>query len=406
VISTAIPFLLALAAQSGPAPACPPCTIELDPIVEIGALSDPVGRDMSTLVGRLSSGNWVVSPVRLGPALSLHDPMGRFVKVFQVRGQGPRELSGPVVLLRVVPGDSVYALSPGRLLTLDSELEPVADVVPIRLGSVSDFLPLANGRIAASHSLLTGPRTVSVLHLLDRAGEVVRSMDTQELRPESGRDRSARRRLAPASAGGFWSMTVADSRLQRYSDEGQLMSTVVVEREWFEPWTGAPRSAFVERPQSQTIWIQELAEDRVLLISTTADENWQPPEREPVLTDTTTFTAVNDWVVEVVDPSTGVIVASRRFDERVAPVWGAAGLLYRMHVTPVGDITARIFRISLVPTPGEPLPSQEPVRRRLGPSPPSYSLGGNDDKATRPHSRWRTLRDPSHESPCRAGGVH
>jgi hypothetical protein len=86
---------------------------------------------------------------------------------------------------------------------------------------------------------------------------------------------------------------------------------VEVRSSWFVESTDYPRDERTRpKPVLQALWERD---GRIWVLIRDADANWKPgadPERSwsPTRDD-----AIYDWVLEVVEPATGTVLASRRF---------------------------------------------------------------------------------------------
>lgn len=324
---------------------CSPCSIELTEQLRIGALDDPVGMDVDTHLARTPSGAYFVAPVRSGSAvLKYDDTTGQLVKLFADTGAGPRELYGPTIRL-LVAGDTAFVVTPGRILALSEGLVPTRDVITLDLGAVTDIVPLGDGRFVASQAVLVSRGTLGATHLLAPSGDVERTVERLDA---ANGDRSARRRFALSRRGGFWSMTVFDSRLERRALSGDLIETIHVNRPWFEPFTGPLDSPYQVPWPGRTISVAELDEDRVLLVSLRADAEWEGRAVDPAGRPNASMADVLDWVIEIVSSRSGEVLASRVFDDRVGIVEGGEGQVFQLDEDDqTGHITAIVYDLSI-----------------------------------------------------------
>jgi hypothetical protein len=143
-------------------------------------------------------------------------------------------------------------------------------------------------------------------------------------------------------------MTVFDSRLERRALSGDLIETIHVNRPWFEPFAGPLDSPYQVPWPGRTISVEELDEDRVMLVSLRADAEWEGRAVDPAGRPNASMADVLDWVIEIVSSRSGEVLARRVFDDRVGIVEGGEGQVFQLDEDDqTGHITAIVYDLSI-----------------------------------------------------------
>lgn len=301
-----------------PIPICTDCEIELlhlatlSDSVEPGVLPDQV----VYVSGDAAHGYFVVSRDRT-KVLSFRDS-GSHVSMVGRAGDGPGEFRN-VRRVFLGPGDSVFVSDwgTGRLTVFSAEL---------KFGRTK-FLPyfpafvLADGQFIVSSQIQTPELIGYPIHLVDGNGGVVRSFGAEV--PEYHPDLRllATRVAAPAADGDVWAVAPGRYLLERWDPvTGELRHSTPVTSGWFQEIAKWPDDERVRPPSV----IESLWEDGgglVWFLIRTADSEWEPPPRANVerVIDRAEYDRTYDWILEVVDPQTGTVLASRRYP---VALWG------------------------------------------------------------------------------------
>ena len=207
--------------------------------------------------------------------------------------------------------------------------------------------PLPDGRIAVDDmhaSANGGQSTVSILGPTGR-------LDRELLEVP---DPVVRTLLAPASEGGFWALRGNGNRLERYGPDGELVDAVVIEGGSVAPWAeGRMDGEGQEVPRRpRYTGFSELGDGTFLLVAWVSPEEWTPgsdAEGGAMLAPATmNVSDAYDTVLELVDATSGQVLARARVPDALSVVQGAPTLFHSRHPDgELGHVITRIWRAEL-----------------------------------------------------------
>jgi hypothetical protein len=155
------------------------------------------------------------------------------------------------------------------------------------------------------------------IHRLDSVGAIVRSfgIDTPQFRPDLSR--LLTRVVAPSRGGGIWAAAPGRYIIDRWDPEsGRRDARIIVPSPWFRESDRSDRQT--EHPQPVIVGLWEDEHSLLWVLLRDGNSDWRPPEL-PVHAphDPESYSNKHDWVIEVIDPVSGRVVASRRFPEYI-----------------------------------------------------------------------------------------
>lgn len=299
---------------SGPCPSSD-CQIELELITRVTDADDP-GILPTPLVWlqETTAGTFVSASLDM-TQIAEFGPDGRLVGVIGRAGQGPGEFLRLATLIPG-PGDTLFApdLGQGRI-TMFGPDRALAGILPMHFGLPDLVMP--DGSFLVAWPIGRSETIGYPMHVVDREGRVVRSFGTEEPQYRPDLNHILTRKVALGQDGTVWAMAPARYLLERWdpSTGEQLLSTRI-RSDWFresiEPYTDE-----TVRPPPRVVGLWEDEDGLVWTIVRDADVDWEPPPRanEERPLDLQERNQLYDWVIEVVDPSSWRVLASRRFDE-------------------------------------------------------------------------------------------
>lgn len=300
-------------------PACADCTIEFVREASIGGDDDSFGhvKDDAHRTAFLSNGEFWVASSQVGGHLLRYAPDGTLLQEYDYRGDGPGEFLAPMGL--VAKGDSLVVLGGTRILVYDAEGEPARFerlyLQPFSISPMGDSTLLVQGITPDPSGPGAKPETPSgVAEQIVRIG--LDDMDrTGFPAPFDGLTSKERRRTEVAASrdGGFWTIPENRYQFRKWDSSGALISVLVRESDWFEPWRyedwDTPRDDGVP---TRITYINEDTEGLLWTVTFVQDEDFVPfPARRDGLYHKDHPQL--DAMVEVLDPDRGVVLARRRF---------------------------------------------------------------------------------------------
>jgi hypothetical protein len=198
------------------------------------------------------------------------------------------------------------------------------------------LLPLPDGRLVANSAEPNRSTAGYPFLVLSPERSVIGKFGSQDPVFSIDRQHLLDRSFAPARADRFWALWAQEYRLEQWSSRGTLIAVLERQPEWLRsaeensgPWrsSAAPpvmsRWGGLQRDRLGRLWIRFFVPDR----------RWQAalqrlPSGEQDVVDPSRYF---DTIVDVVDPLSGSVLASRRFDEYLGPLLdGPRVAVYRL----------------------------------------------------------------------------
>ena len=318
----AVPLCVVLAgcgAEAPPTEASGPCAagdcrIELEHVTRITDADDPGILPPETVWLQETEAGTFVSASLDETRIAEFGPDGRLVGVIGRAGEGPGEF-GAVVTPIPGPGDTLFApdLVQGRV-TMFGPDRSLAGTLPMPF---RPDLAMPDGSFLVARQVGRREMIGYPMHVVDREGRVVRSFGTDEPQYRPDMDHILTRNVAPGQDGTVWAMAPARYILERWDPStGELLQSTRIRSDWFREST-EPYTDETVRPPPLVDGLWEDEDGLVWTIVQDADVDWEPPpwanEHRPI--DLQEHNRTYDSVIEVVDPGSGRVLASRRFDE-------------------------------------------------------------------------------------------
>jgi hypothetical protein len=272
-----------------------------------------------------SSGNLFLTTTN--PFRPLHfDDRGAFVGTLGTEGQGPGEYQMPMWLAQG-PGDTVWAFDPA--LQRRTAWSPDGEFLATRAlpADLPHAVVLNDGELILTGPVMSEPSFGRPLHRVSREGEIVESFgELVEFEAGGHRPGWIRRVLARSGDGGFWASHRTKYSVEKFAQDGALVGSFERSVGWFPPRDPSESTTLAEDGPQPTI--RSIVEDdqgflRILI--SLPDPRWEEGlgERElqpgfeaagvyhtPVLN----HGRVYDFVIEIIDPTSGAVLASQRND--------------------------------------------------------------------------------------------
>jgi hypothetical protein len=292
-----------------------------------------------------------------GTDVIVFDSTGQYITRLGRRGGGPGEFES-IVAIDVV-NDTVYVFDGrhSRLSLFGPDLR-FARSVALDLKPTTRALVLPDGRLIVNASVRTSAAVGQPLHLME-AGKLIRSFGSEtgvfRMDVPGLLDRS----IVAAGASNVWSAHQRAYLVDLLDvSTGTLLMQFARTASWF-PSGERPRikgGSFVDEPPPPRL--ASIATDAAGLLwlgFSVADVRWRQAvkETEPGHVAIADPGRYLDAIVEVIDPQSGTLVATERFDNPPGLIIGP-GLRARTVLTPDGTPIIKVFRVTLHRTPNTP----------------------------------------------------
>lgn len=306
---------------------CAPCSVSFEHLADIGFhdMAAPITSEFAALYA-LRDGQYLSIDRSAPGTLRFHNGTGAVVRVLEADGQGPGEYRGIHQVAWTDDGYLIYDVAQSRLTWVDEGFH-FRRSVPATFSAWRMFM-LPDGRAVMNTLVPEHAPAGHMLHVRPLEGPTHAAFGGQGRPVDMRRDRASLSRVITVdSEGNIWSAMTNDYRLTRFSPAGDTLSAFEYERDWFDPWTArnmpndlrsGPPSTFTQDALIDAdglLWLvfHEAARDWRQAV-TEADSPTGYPDRRRMW----------DTVIEVIDPSSGGLVASARYPEALMAV-GASG---------------------------------------------------------------------------------
>lgn len=306
---------------------CPDCRIVLDSVVVLdGRRAEHVGEPVA--LAHMSDGRVLLSPQFDMSLVAVFDQRGRFLGRLGRKGEGPGEFMG-VGQIRVGRGDTVriYDHWNPRVTVFSPELELVGTrkmTLPVG-GGTNGLVELPDGRLVTQRPFAIPEYAGFPVHLMSADGKILLSFGSEEENPgyRLGQERLMWHTIASASDDRVWVAPTTRYSIGLWDLSGRMLAKLDRAPSWFPPHPDSPFGIDYDNPNSPPhpgiIGLWQDSEGRLWTLTYVADEHYQEA-LGPVqgiggeLRAVTNEQRYSDTMVEVLDPQSGELIASRRID--------------------------------------------------------------------------------------------
>jgi hypothetical protein len=240
----------------------------------------------------------------------VYDASGKWLSTIDPPSTAPRSW----IALFAGPGGTVvvWTWPDGDSFAIDDRLALVKrPPIPYQPNFIRD-----DGSAVVAMNIPTASLAGFPLHLVDKGGNIGGSFgsDTPEYR--SDLRLLIERVAAPARDDSVWAMPRGRYSLERWNAQtGKLISRTAIHSNWFKESRTYPADEFTRpAPIVQSLWEKD---GLIWVIVRDADQKWRAGGPGEAAWTVARMNATYDWVVEVIEPRSGDVVASRRFDGSV-----------------------------------------------------------------------------------------
>jgi len=340
-------------------PSCPTCRIEITPLATFGRGDGPGSFDAyPTSMIADSRGRIIVafSSVATTHLPKVYDASGRFLRLIGAVGEGPGEFRWGE-LLALGGSDSIFVID--KRLGRRSDFRPDFTFVRsvLMLPRVDAAVRLRSGDWVLNAEVRNRDRAGPSFHLFGAEGAYRRSFGNSRSSLDPNQDLSKKiRRMWPARDGGFWSVPWTHKYvIEHWTASGTKTRSLEPASSWFAPYEsiGEVRTSPTQARFGRVTAVFEDEAGLVWVVGHAADAKWGaglgPAQRGEGVTyfPIVDRSKVFDGIVEVLDPRSGTLLASRRVPDPLDFVL-RSGVVAGIVEDEDGRLSASAFRLRLV----------------------------------------------------------
>lgn len=293
------------------------CEITLEHLVTLSDAVDPGLFGERIFVQQDGVGRWITSTIHFDQ-LAVFSASGELEQVVGRRGKGPMEFDLVVPPL-LAPGDSLYAIDfyNANLTVLNADLQYVRSV-QFPYPTVHPSFVRPDGSIVVAGQIQSREAIGYPVHVFDRDGQRVRSFGVDVPQYRADMRRLLTRAVGPAVDGTVWTAPPGRYLIERWDPgTGDMLERIPRNApSWFTE-SGAPAGDPREvRPNTVITAVWGDDEGFVWLFMDVPADDWRPLYNRgeaPEQGNPGERNQVFDWLLEVIDPASGALIASKRF---------------------------------------------------------------------------------------------
>jgi hypothetical protein len=336
------------------------CTIALTHAVTLGSPTDDVSpTPFEVGVVRDQRDRYYVTPTSDLSSFAAYDGSGRLLQVIGRQGAGPGEF-GFIMRLEVFGGDSLIALDVGnsRMTVLSPGYQPVRSF-PMP-GRFTRAFSLGSGRWLVNGTARAASAAGLPLHVLGPRGEIERSFGSMHAQVRRDRPQADLRRIAVGDSGTIWLARLDQYLLEEWSSAGSLVRSLRRHADWFPPRDYGRRQEPTARPDPLLLDVWRDQTGYLWVLARVASPAFRAPpqapgRREHPMPPLEWQDANHDVIIEVIDPATARVLASRRLPQYLIG-HVEADRVFGLRALPNGDTRVEIWRASLTGSEGQTCP--------------------------------------------------
>jgi hypothetical protein len=330
---------------------CDTCTVQLRSKIVLGSDDDSVAIQRFSRPVSISRNRYLVAPAGDMAQILEFDSSGRWIGILGKKGMGPGEFD--LIKTVIALSSNQYAVLDWRFTLLSSDMAyRFSRNLPSQIRGFRG-LPAQHGGLVLNNFVIPGrPFWVfdSTLSPVRSFGDSFSGANPDVLQYQ----------LAADHEGGFWAAKASYRMvLSHYTMEGTLLKQLLPASTWFipsePPAVGSYEDPHSVRPRSRVTGLWVDPQHRLWLVGITADQDWKAVESPPSNTrqeqdykgiDRSDARKLYDSFIEVVDPRSGRVTASRWYDGVIAGIT-AEGEIWEYIEETSGGLRIRLIEASL-----------------------------------------------------------
>jgi hypothetical protein len=322
------------------------CVITFEHIAAISDSADP-GMLFDRLTVRRDGRGILYTIAASRDKIAVFESTGRFVRYVGRRGSGPGEFR-LASYLTIGPGDSLYVFDASHERI--SVFSPQWNLVREYTSPYPPAFFLESDITVVPMQVGTAERIGFPLHTMGSNGQLLNSFGAEVPQYRSDMQLLLTREAAPSRDGLVWAVAPGRYVIEQWDPRsGKRLAEVKVDAPWF---VESGRIQTDERarplPLVQGIWEDE--DGFLWTLVRTSDADWHPPVQANVhrAIRAAERNATYDWLLNVVDPRTGKIIATQRLS-RAHDTRSPSPYLASYRESDTTHVTHDVWRPTLTP---------------------------------------------------------
>lgn len=301
------------------------CSVAAERVATLGEVEGPGIVASTGVVSADSHGRFYTAHMAAPGQIVMFDSSGDHLQSIGRVGEGPgeyRAISG----IHISTGDTIHVFDNGN--TRRTVLSPYPDLEVVRTARMALPFQAWRGVVGDSGSYVSAFPFGAAnhigypLHEATSDGEI-RSFGSENPEFEPGSSLKLQRVATRAAGDMIWAGHRTRYQIDLWTRDNRRLQTLQRDTPWFTPYDQVAIVTPTEPPSPSMVGIREDETRRLWVLVLVPAENWADGLREVTALngerayELASTSVTFDTVLDVLDPTQGTVIASRRFDEEV-----------------------------------------------------------------------------------------
>ncbi|MGH8437331.1 MAG: hypothetical protein ACRERX_23370 [Pseudomonas sp.] len=217
--------------------------------------------------------------------------------------------------------------------------------------AMRQWIPIRGGQVVINADIRTRALAGWPIHILNADGTVAQSFGATQPELDPTNRYKTWRTLAIGRTGDIWAARVNEYVIERWTTDGRLLTVVRRNAAWFKPWTNYEGPESVVRPPDYLRAIWEDSAGLLWVAISVPDAQWKRTnfkarEGDMIPMPRADNDSYYDTIVEVLDVSSGELIATQRFPHSMHTV-GNGQPFVTYHEEASGNPLYRVWHFNL-----------------------------------------------------------